>query len=123
MVSGVVIVDMSGRLCFLENGLSENIDELLKEGHRDFILNLAGVPYVDSYGLGQLITVLTSVQNSGGQLILLRPTDYLQTLFHIMRLNTVFQISGDEVEAIRSAHRSRQKSLINNLEPAISSLP
>jgi anti-sigma B factor antagonist len=118
MVSGVVIVDVTGRLCFLENGLRAHIDELLKEGHRDFILNLAGVPYVDSYGLGQLITILTSVRSRGGQLILLRLTDHVQALFRIMRLNTIFQISSEEDEAVRSAHRSIQNSFITT-----SSLP
>jgi anti-sigma B factor antagonist len=118
IVSGVVIVDISGRLCFLENGLREQIDELLQEGHRDFILNMVGVPYVDSYGLGQLTTVLTSVEGRAGQLILLRPTDHLRTLLHISRLDTIFQISGDECEAVRRAHRSIQTSLVTG-----SSLP
>lgn len=110
IVSGVIIIDMSGRLCFLENGLREHIDELLNEGHRHFIVNLVGVPYVDSSGLGQLITVLTSVRSKGGQLILLRPTNHLQSLFQITRLNTIFQISGEENEAIRIARRSIRES-------------
>jgi anti-sigma B factor antagonist len=117
IVSGVVVVDISGRLRFLEVALPEHINELLEEGHRDFVLNLANVTYIDSFGLGQLITIWTSIRSKGGQLILLRPTDYVQKLFQITKLNSVFLISGEEVEAIRSARRSvpalaKQASLV-----------
>lgn len=50
--SGVAIVDISGRMCFLEVALLDRVNELLKAGHRDFVLNLADVPYIDSFGLG-----------------------------------------------------------------------
>jgi anti-sigma B factor antagonist len=103
IVSGVVVVDMSGKLRFLEVALREHINELLQEGHRDFVLNLADVPYIDSFGLGQLITIWTSIRSRGGHLILLRPTDNVQKLFRITRLNAVFQTSGEEVQAVRSA--------------------
>ena len=102
MVSGVVIVDITGRLCFLDVTLRERMNEWLEEGHRAFVLNLANVPYVDSFGLGQLITIWTSIRNRGGQLILLRPTNHVQTLFQITKLNTIFNISADEADAVRS---------------------
>jgi len=105
IVSGIVIVDISGRLCVLENGLREHMNELLEEGHRNFILNLKDVPYIDSFGLGQLIIIWTSVRSRGGELILLRPTDHVQTPFHITKLNGIFHISGEEGEAIRTARR------------------
>ena len=104
IVSGVVIVDASGRLCLLETSLSEHVNELLDEGHLEFVLNLAGVPYIDSYGLGQLISILTSIQGKGGRLVLLRPTDHVQQLLRISKLDTVFHISGEEVQAVRSVH-------------------
>src|SRR5579862_1911678 len=103
IISGVVIVDVAGRLCFLDATLRERIDEWLEEGHRAFVLNLANVPYVDSFGLSQLIIIWTSIRNRGGQVILLRPTDHLQTLFKITKLNTVFNISAEEAHAVRSA--------------------
>jgi anti-sigma B factor antagonist len=106
LVSGVVIVDLSGRLCFLEVALRDHITELLAEGHRAFVVNLADVPYIDSFGLGQLITIWNSIRSKGGQLILLRPTDRVQVLFHITRLNRVFQTSSEEVQAVRSASNS-----------------
>ena len=105
IVSGIVIVDISGRLCVLENGLREHMNELLEEGHRNFILNLKDVPWIDSFGLGQLIIIWTSVRSRGGELILLRPMDHVQTLFHITKLNGIFHISGEEGEAIRTARR------------------
>src|SRR6266478_4539427 len=76
IVSGVVVVDVSGKLRFLE------------------------------FGLGQLITIWTSIRNKGGQLILLRPTDHLQKLFHITKLDSVFNTSGEEVQAVRSARKN-----------------
>jgi anti-sigma B factor antagonist len=103
LVSGVVIVDMNGRLCLLDLTLREHINELLEEGHRVFVLNLAKVPCVDSFGLGQLITIFTSIRSRGGQLILLRPTDHVQELFRITKLNTIFHISAEEVQAVKSA--------------------
>jgi anti-sigma B factor antagonist len=102
IVSGVVIVDMAGRLSVLDAALRERMNEWLEEGHRAFVLNLANVPYVDSFGLGQLITIWTSIRNSGGKLILLRPTDHVQALFQITKLNTVFNISTEEAHAVRS---------------------
>ena len=103
IVSGVVVVDLSGRLCFLEVSLRNQINALLQEGHRDFVLNLAGVPYMDSFGLGQLITIWSSIRNRGGQLIFLRPTIHVQRLFEITKLNSVFQISEDETQAVTIA--------------------
>jgi len=106
LVSGVVVVDLFGRLCVREVALRDQIYELLEEGHRAFVLNLAEVPYIDSFGLGQLITIWNSIRNKGGQLILLRPTDRVQALFQITRLNSVFHTSGEEVQAVRSASKS-----------------
>src|ERR1700757_1017242 len=102
LVSGVVIVDMNGRLCLLDVALREHVNELLEEGHRAFVLNLANVPYVDSFGLGQLVTIWSSVRSRGGQLILLRLTDHVQELFRITKLNTIFHISSEETQAVRS---------------------
>jgi anti-sigma B factor antagonist len=103
IVSGVVVMDLSGRLSFLEVSLREHVSELLEEGHREFVVNLEDVPYIDSFGLGQLVSIWTSIRNKGGHLTFLRPTDRVQHLFQISKLNTVFQISGEEAQAVRSA--------------------
>ena len=105
-VSGVVIVDMSGRLCFLEVALRKHINELLEEGHREFVLNLADVPYIDSFGLGQFVTIWTSIRNRDGQLVLLRPTGHVRQLLQITKLDSIFHISVEESQAVSSARRS-----------------
>jgi len=96
IVSGVIVVDIVGRLCFLNVTLRDRVNEWLQEGHRAFVFNLANVPYADSFGLGQLITISNSIRSKGGQLILLAPTDHVRALFQITKLNTVFNISTDE---------------------------
>jgi anti-sigma B factor antagonist len=111
LVSGVVVIDLSGRLCFLEVALSEQINELLGEGHRGFVLNLAAVPYIDSFGLGQLITAWTSIRSRGGHLVLLRPTDHVQQLLQLTKLTSVFEIAGEEVQAVRIARLSLTASV------------
>ena len=102
VLSDVVIVDVVGRLSFLDVTLSERVNQWLEEGHREFVLNLANVPYIDSFGLGQLISILTSIRSNGGRLVLLGLTDHVQALFQITRLNSVFNISTDEAHAVTS---------------------
>src|SRR5437867_96853 len=102
ILSDVVIVDVVGRLSFLDVTLRERVNEWLEEGHRAFVLNLANVPYVDSFGLGQLITISTSIRSKGGRLILLRLTDHVRTLLQITKLKNVFNISAEEAAAVRS---------------------
>src|SRR5881628_468729 len=86
IVSGVIVVDIVGRLCFLNVTLRDRVNEWLQEGHRAFVFNLANVPYADSFGLGQLITISNSVRSKGGQLILLGQTDHVRALFQIQSL-------------------------------------
>ena len=71
IVCGVIVVDVAGRLCFLNVALRDRVNEWLQEGRRAFVFNLANVLYADSFGLGQLITVSNSIRSKGGQLILL----------------------------------------------------
>ena len=122
IVSGVVIVDVVGRLSFLDVTLRKRMNELFEEGHRAFVLNLANVPYVDSFGLGQLITIWTSIRSNGGQLIFLRPTDHVQALFQITKLNIVFNISADEAHAVRSVRTNAVEPVLHAIS-ARSNLP
>jgi anti-anti-sigma factor len=102
VLSGVVVVDIVGRLSFLDVTLRERMNEWLKEGHRSFVLNLANVPYVDSFGLGQLLNILAAIRSKGGQLTLLHLTDHVLALFEITKLNTVFSLSLEEAHAVGS---------------------
>src|SRR5215831_14516144 len=106
LVSGVVIVDVTGRLCFLEVALRDQVNELLDTGHRDFVLNLAGVPYIDSFGLGQLVSIWTSIRSAGGELVLLHPTHHVQQLLELTKLNTVFHIWEEQAKAVSQERAS-----------------
>jgi anti-sigma B factor antagonist len=103
-VSGVVVIDLSGRLDFLEVSLREEVQKLLEQGSREFVINLADVPYVDSFGLGQLITIWTSIQRAEGKMTLLWPTPQVLKLLELTRLNTVFTVWNEEhhVAGVRS---------------------
>jgi anti-sigma B factor antagonist len=105
VVSGVVVIDLSGRLDFLEVSLREEVQKLLGQGSREFVINLAEVPYVDSFGLGQLITIWTSIQRLGGKMTLLWPTSQVLKLFEMTKLNTVFTIWNEEHHIIGRRNR------------------
>jgi anti-sigma B factor antagonist len=100
----VVIADLSGRITIGEGTvvLRDNIQKMLAAGDRKFLLNLADVDYVDSSGLGELVTSFTTVRNQGGQLKLLNLTRRIQDLLQITKLLTVFETFDSETEAIKS---------------------
>jgi len=100
----VVILDLSGRITMGEGTLiiRENIQKLLNAGDRKFLLNLADVDYIDSSGLGELVTSFTTVRNQSGQLKLLNLTRRVQDLLQITKLLTVFEAFDDETEALKS---------------------
>lgn len=100
-VSSVVILDLKGRLWILDLPLRDLMNQLIGEGMRHFVINLEGVDYIDSSGLGQLITIWTSIRNRSGYMTVLNPTKRVERLFDITRLNSVFQIVRSEDEAIQ----------------------
>ena len=97
--AGVSTLNVSGRLCFLEVALLDLVNELLDSGQREFVLNLADVPYIDSFGLGQLVAIWTSIGRKSGRMTLLNPTDHVRKLFQITKLDSVFHLSGQELVA------------------------
>src|SRR5262245_48568892 len=106
-VSGdMAILDMKGRLWILDLPLRENIYSLLEQGCRFFILNIADVDYVDSSGLGQLISIWSSVRVKGGNLILLRPSPRIERLLVTTRLQVIFDAFQDEAQAKASVRRN-----------------
>lgn len=100
--NGVVIVDVSGQITLGEKGtlLRSSICDLLDEGHKKILLNLGDVTYIDSAGLGELITAFTSVRNRGGELKLLNLTKRVNDLLQITKLYTVFDVKDDEAAAV-----------------------
>jgi anti-sigma B factor antagonist len=100
----VVIMDLSGRITMGEGTLilRQQIKKLLDAGDRKFLLNLSDVDYIDSSGLGELVTSFTTVRNQGGQLKLLNLTRRVQDLLQITKLLTVFESFDSEAEALKS---------------------
>ena len=100
----VVILDLSGRITIGEGTLilRDTIKKLLEAGDRKFLLNLSDCDYIDSSGLGELVTSFTTVRNANGELKLLNLTRRVQDLLQITKLLTVFESYNDETEAMKS---------------------
>jgi anti-sigma B factor antagonist len=80
----------------MEMALREQITALLNQGHRDFVLNMAELDYIDSFGLGQLVSIWTSIRNKNGQMKLVQPGEKVRKLLEITKLNTVFHIEWEQ---------------------------
>jgi anti-anti-sigma factor len=100
IISDIVIFDMAGRFSFMEYQLHEKAKELLNAGSRAFILNLTEVSYVDSFGIGQIFSIWTSMRAKEGHVVLLRPNDAVKKVLQATKLDTIFQVFADEPEAI-----------------------
>ena len=103
-VDGVTIVDCSGRITLGEGSvtLRDTVRDLLSKGNKKIVLNLADVNYIDSSGIGELVSAFTTVKNSGGELKLLNLTKKVHDLLQITKLYTVFDVKDDEATAISS---------------------
>ena len=103
-VDSVNVVDLSGRITLGEgcSQLRELIRDLLAKNHKNILLNLGEVTYIDSSGIGELVSGFTAVSNQGGHLKLLNLTKKVQDLLQITKLLTVFDVHDDEAKAIAS---------------------
>ena len=103
-VGSVTVLDLHGRLT-RNDGYGEiraALGVLLKQGHARFLLNLADVPYMDSTGIGELASVLITVQNHKGTLKLVALPERIRELFEVARLVTVFELFDDEADALQT---------------------
>lgn len=100
----VAIVDLAGKITLGDgSGLVRNtIKEVLSAGHRDILINLSGVTYLDSAGLGELVGSYATVTNAGGSVKLLNPQGKVKDLLQITKLYAVFVTFEDEGTAVRS---------------------
>jgi len=107
-VDGVTILDLSGRITLGEGSvqLRDAIRDLLAKGSKLILLNLADVNYIDSSGIGELVSAYTTVRNQGGELKLLNLTKKVHDLLQITKLYTVFDVKDDEASAIASFSRA-----------------
>ena len=101
-VDGVVVVDLSGRLTIGEPVLllRETLRVQVNDGARHLILNLGDVSYIDSSGLGELVSAYTTVRNKQGDVKLLNLTAKAKDLLQMTKLLTVFDVYEDEASAI-----------------------
>ncbi len=101
-MDGVTIVDLSGRITLGEGSviLRDTIRDLVGKGNKKILLNLGDVTYIDSSGIGELVSAFTTVRNQGGELKLLNLTKKVHDLLQITKLYTVFDVKDDEAAAI-----------------------
>ena len=103
-VSHVTILDIHGRIILGPEigALRTAVRDLVAQGKKKIILNLADVDYLDSSGVGELVSCFISVRNAGGELKLLNLTQKVHDVLHVTKLYTVFDIKDDEFTAVKS---------------------
>jgi len=103
-IGGVTVIDLDGRITLGDGGalLRDLIREKVNSGHKMLLLNLAGVNYIDSTGLGELVSGYRLVKAQNGELKLLNLTKRISDLLQITKLYPVFDIHDDEVKAVAS---------------------
>jgi len=101
---GITVVDIGGRITLGEGSalLRKTVRELLEEKRTLILLNLADVDYIDSSGIGELVSAYTGVKNRGGVLKLLHLTKKVHDLLQLTKLFTVFDVYSDESTALSS---------------------
>ena len=102
-VGGVTIVDITGRIVLGDESaaLRDMVCDLLSKGHKKILFNLGDVNYIDSSGLGHLVSAFTSVRKQGGELKLLNLTNKVHDVMQITGLYTIYDIMDDEAAAVR----------------------
>ncbi len=103
-VDHVTILDVSGRIVLGDETetLRRTVRELIAKEKKKIILNLAEVDYIDSSGVGELVSSFTAVKNHGGELKLLNLTQKVHDVLNVTKLYTVFDIKDDEFKAVKS---------------------
>ncbi len=103
-VGDVIVIDVTGRITLGEgsSALRDALRELVKKDQKKILLNLGDVSYIDSSGIGELVSGFTTVTNAGGQLMLLNLSKRVKDLLQITKLYTVFDVHDDEAHAVRS---------------------
>jgi len=103
-VGDVTVVDAAGRITLGEGAsvFRDMIRDLAAKGNKKILVNLSDVSYIDSSGIGEMVSGFTTVTNHGGQLKLLGLTKRVKDLLQITKLYTVFEVFEDESAAVRS---------------------
>ena len=100
----VCFLDVSGKITLGDGSvvIREAVKKLVADGTKNIVLNLGDVTYIDSSGIGELVSAFTTVSNNGGNLKLLNLTKRVQDLLQITKLYTVFEVFNDEASAVAS---------------------
>ena len=103
-IGDVVVLDLKGKITLGEGDelLKDKINSLVNQGYSKLLLNLEGVPYIDSAGLGEIVRTYTTVSRQGGSLKLLNLTKRITDLLSITKLLTVFETFDSESDALKS---------------------
>jgi anti-sigma B factor antagonist len=103
-VSHVTILDVNGRITLGDETerLRDTIRKLISAGKKKIVLNLANVDFIDSSGVGELVSSFTAVRNAGGDLKLLNLSKKVHDILNVTKLYTVFDIKDDEFTAVKS---------------------
>jgi anti-sigma B factor antagonist len=105
IVDNVAIITVSGDITLSKGGdvlLKDKVQSLLHQGYTNLLIDLSGVSYVDSAGLGELVQTYVTAKNRGGRLRLLNPTKRLKDLLVVTKLLTVFESYDNEAAALAS---------------------
>jgi anti-sigma B factor antagonist len=104
VLGDVVVLDLKGKITLGEGDelLKDKVNSLVNQGYKKIILNLEGVPYIDSAGLGEVVRTYTTVSRQGGNLKLLNLTKRITDLLSITKLLTVFETFDSESAAVQS---------------------
>ena len=105
-VGDVSVLDANGRITLGEgaSAFRDQIRELMAKGNNKILVNLADVSYIDSSGIGELVSAYTTLANQKGQLKLLHLNKRIKDLLQITKLYTIFEVMEDEAAGIRSFH-------------------
>ncbi len=105
-VGDVTVIDAAGRITLGEgaSAFRDAIRSFAAKGDKKLLLNLSDVSYIDSSGIGEMVSGFTTVTNGGGQLKLVGLSKRVKDLLQITKLYTVFEAFDDEAEAVRSFH-------------------
>ena len=103
-VAGVTVVDISGRIVLGEDTalLRNTIRDLISLGKKKMVLNLGEVPYMDSSGIGELVSAIDAVRKAGGDVKLLNLTKRVSGVAKFIKLGTICEMFDDEAAAIKS---------------------
>ncbi len=108
VIGDVTVLDLKGKMTLGEGDelLKDKINSLIHQGQKKLLLNLEGVPYIDSAGLGEIVRTYTTVSRQGGSLKLVNLTKRITDLLSITKLLTVFETFDSEAEALKSFEAS-----------------